>query len=69
MPRADMGFLLSLPTPLSSLHEQRSIVDVLNHTASIRRLRQQAHLAQAEALMESLMARFFGENVPSSSGS
>jgi type I restriction enzyme S subunit len=60
MPRADMRLLMGLEVPLPPLDEQRRIVDILNHAASIRRLREQAK-AKAKELIPSLFLDMFGD--------
>lgn len=52
--------ILDIEIPLPPLTEQRRIVDLLNHAAGIRRLRQQA-LETARALIPALFVKMFGD--------
>jgi len=52
--------ILDIELPLPPLPEQRRIVDILNHAAGIRRLRQQA-LETARALIPTLFVEMFGD--------
>lgn len=52
--------LKTILMPLPPLAEQRRIVDLLNHAAGIRRLRQQA-LETARALIPALFVKMFGD--------
>lgn len=53
-------FLKEISIPLPPLADQRRIVDLLNHAAGIRRLRQQA-LKTARALIPALFVKMFGD--------
>lgn len=55
-----LGQVRELPIPLPPLAEQRRIVDLLNHAAGIRRLRQQA-LETARALIPALFVKMLGD--------
>jgi restriction endonuclease S subunit len=52
--------IASLQVPLPPLEEQRRIVDILNHAAGIRRLREQAR-AKAKELIPALFLDMFGD--------
>lgn len=60
MPRADMGFVLSLPFPLRDLPEQRRLVDILSRAEGIVRLRREAEKKAAE-LIPALFIDLFGD--------
>lgn len=51
--------LKAFPVPLPPLDEQRRIVDILNHAASIRRLREEAW-AKAREIIPALFVEMFG---------
>ncbi|MEW8692662.1 MAG: restriction endonuclease subunit S [Candidatus Thiodiazotropha endolucinida] len=67
MPRADMGYVLSLEIPLPSLPEQRRIVDILKRADGIRRLRKQAQDI-ARQLIPALFIDMFGDPVANPNG-
>ncbi|NFV81902.1 MULTISPECIES: restriction endonuclease subunit S [Magnetospirillum] len=54
------GYLESIPVPVLPLDEQRHIVDILNHAASIRRLREEAR-AKARDIIPALFVDMFGD--------
>jgi len=54
------GYLESLPVPVLPMDEQRRIVDILNHAASIRRLREEAR-AKAREIIPALFVEMFGD--------
>ena len=54
------GFLENLELPLPPLDEQRRIVDILNHAASMRRLREQAQ-TKAREIIPALFLDMFGD--------
>jgi len=54
------GTLKTLRLPLPSLDEQRRIVDILNHAANIRRLREEAR-AKAREIIPALFVEMFGD--------
>jgi type I restriction enzyme, S subunit len=58
--RVPTKFLERVRVPLPPLDEQRRIVDILNHAASIRRLREQAR-AKAKELIPALFLDMFGD--------
>jgi len=60
MPRADMELLMALPVTLPPLYEQRRIVDILNHAASIRRLHKEAR-EKAREIVPALLVDMFGD--------
>jgi len=54
------GFMENLVVPIPPLPEQRRIVDILNHAASIRRLRDEAR-AKAREIIPALFVEMFGD--------
>lgn len=54
------GYLEDLRLPLRPLDEQRRIVDILNHAASIRRLREDAR-AKVREIIPALFVEMFGD--------
>lgn len=57
----------AIKIPLPPLDEQRRIVDILNHAASIRRLREQAR-AKAREIIPALFVEMFGDPVTNPRG-
>lgn len=59
-PAVTEGQVRDTPVPLPPLDEQRGIVDILNHAASIRRLREEAR-AKAREIIPALFVEMFGD--------
>ena len=67
MPRADMHVLLSMRVPRLPIQEQRRIVAVLNRTAKVERLRDQAAERMRE-FVPALFVKMFGDPAENAKG-
>lgn len=60
MPKVNRETLFGIGVPVPALEEQHRIVDILNHAASIRRLREEAR-AKAREVIPALFVEMFGD--------